>query len=179
MLARMDKSDPAGLIGDILRLGRIASVDLETATAIVECGEITSPNIPWTEWAGAFRTWSPPSVGEQILLLCPEGDIAGGIILRGLNCATFPTPASDENHQIFGTEGLIIKLTASGLEITAPGDVSITGNVAIKGDVTIEGKAAATGLITSDADVNAGSVSLKTHIHTGVTAGAAISGPPQ
>lgn len=150
-----DEDDIPGKIGDVIRLGLVASVDLGAGLAVVTCGEIDSPPCPWVELAGSFRSWRPPSEGEQVLLVCPEGDIAGGIVLRGLFSNSFPAPASDEDHQLFGPDGLVIKLTGDGIEITAPGDVIVHG------------------------DVIADGVSLKNHVHDSVQPGDGISGKPR
>ena len=162
----MEDPDTNGLIGDLLRFGAIASVDLAAATATVQAGDVLSPALPWLEWAGTFRTWSPPSPDEQVLLLCPEGDIAGGVILRGLFSNARPAPASDENPQIHGPAGLVITLTPDGLRIAAPAGVAIEGNVAI------------TGTLTASEDVIGGGISLKTHPHGGVQPGTGQSGGP-
>ncbi|WP_137681167.1 phage baseplate assembly protein V [Aurantiacibacter suaedae] len=175
----MEESDIHGRIGDLIRLGTINSVDLAAATAVFRAGDLTSPPLPWLEWAGAFRSWSPPSAGEQVLLLCPEADIAAGVIVRGLYSSAAPAPASDASHQIHGAAGLVITLTEDGLTITAPGDVTIEGNVAITGHVSIEGDASVTGTMTAETDVVGASVSLKDHKHGGVAAGSALTGKPQ
>lgn len=172
MLSGMDENDIPGLIGDLLRIGTIASVDLAGGVATVETGDVTSPPLPWTEQAGAFRTWSPPSDGEQVILLCPEGDIAGGIILRGLFSNSFPAPASDGNQHIHGAGGLVISLTPDGLLITAPGDVTIEGNITVTGDVGV------IGTVTATTDVVGGGISLKSHTHGGVQSGGAQTSAP-
>jgi len=150
-----DEEDIPGKIGDVIRLGRVVSVDMASALAVVRCGEIESPPCPWTELAGAFRTWCPPTEGEQVLLVCPEGDIAGGVILRGLLSTSFPAPASDDAHRLHGPDGLILKLTGDGIEITAP------GHVRIDGDLTV------TGTVTGETDVIAAGISGKSHTHPG------------
>lgn len=167
MLPGMEDPDTNGLIGDLLRFGTIASVDLAAALAIVEAGDVTSPPLQWIEWAGAFRTFAPPSVGEQVLLLCPEGDIAAAVILRGLYTAANGAPAGDGNPCLTGPAGLSITLTPSGIQIAAPGGVSIEGDVSI------------TGRLTATEDVTGGGISLKSHTHGGVQAGAASSGGPK
>lgn len=175
-----DDEDINGLIGQLIRKGTVQSVDLAAGLAVFEAGEIVSPPLPWIEGAaGAFRTWTPPSVGEQVVLLCPEGDIEGGMILRGLFSNQFPAPSNAAYHSIHGVGGLIMTLTDDGLVITAPagvvveGDLSISGNVAVTGDVT------AAGTVTGDTDVVGGGISLKGHKHGGVAAGAAQTGGPQ
>lgn len=37
--------------------------------------DVVSTWVPWTESAGAVKTWSPPSPGEQIILISPSGEI--------------------------------------------------------------------------------------------------------
>lgn len=165
-----DEDDIAGKIGDLIRLGLIVSVDLAEGLAVVQCGEVMSPPCPWMELAGEFRSWRPPSTGEQVLLVCPEGDIAAGVIMRGLFSTAFPAPASDPNHHFHGPDGLTIKLTGDGIEITAPGDVAITGDVKVTGMIT------ATDIITSDIDVIARpggprEVSLVRHLHASAPTG--------
>lgn len=162
----MDEDDLPGLLGDLLRFGTVETVDLAAATATVAFGDIVSPPLHWLQWSGDFRVWSPPSKGEQVLLLCPEGDIAGGVFLRGLNCAAFPAPASDASHQLHGKDGLVIVLTAAGIQITAPGDVALTGNLNV------------IGTINASEDVLGGGISLKSHTHGSVQSGTSQTGAP-
>jgi phage baseplate assembly protein V len=80
--------------------GSIASVDLAAGRARVEFDEDgwTSDALPWIEVrAGALRTWSPPTVGEQVLVLSPSGEPAAGFILRGIFSTAFPAPSADAN----------------------------------------------------------------------------------
>lgn len=161
-----DDDDIPGLLGDLIRLGTIASVDLAAATATVAIGSVETPPLPWAEWAGDFRSWRPPVEGEQVLVLCPEGDIAGGIIQRGLFTAARPAPSADSTPGLFGKGGLAITLTPDGLQITAPGGVTLTGNLTV------------TGTVTASEDVTGGGISLKSHKHGGVQAGSAQSGAP-
>ena len=66
-----------------------------------------------------------------------------------------------------------ITITAADkIAITAPGGVTIAGDVAVTGDVSI------TGAVTASVDVIAAGISLKTHKHGGVQAGAAQTGVP-
>jgi phage baseplate assembly protein V len=192
-----DNPDYAGLIGDLIRRGTIDSVDLSNATAVAKVGEVLSPPLPWTELAGDFSTWCPPSEGEQIILLCPEGDIAGAVILRGIHSNANPPPITGRRLRIKMPDGttldydpathtLDMDLTGGGkLIIGAPGGVEITGDTKITGDVTLTGDLTqtgnqdVTGTVTASEDVVGGGKSLKGHKHTGVQGGAAISGPPQ
>lgn len=76
-----------------------------------------------------------------------------------------------------------ITLLPSGkMEVVTPSELHITAPESIlDGNMTINGNLHVTGLITSDTDVQAQTVSLLTHITTGVTPGSPtqLSGPPK
>lgn len=81
--------------GFLIRPGTIAEVDLAAALCRVDTGEIRTDFVPWfVPRAGTTIEWSPPSVGEQVLLLSPGGDIHGAFALRGLYSNAFPAPDS-------------------------------------------------------------------------------------
>lgn len=176
-------------IGDLIRKGAIASVDLTAGTATVKIGDIITPELSWCELAGEISTWFPPSVGEQVMVLCMEADIESGVILRGLRTTTFPAPASGARAVLKMPDGatfeydyqaskLIMTLPGSA-ELSAPDGLKITADMDVTGDVKITGKLDASGKITSATDVVTGSISLKNHKHGGVTAGAAKTAVPE
>ncbi len=188
-----DPADTQRLIGDIAREGEVTSVDHAAATCRVRIADdLETGDLPWlAPRAGTTRIWAPPSIGEQVLVLCPEADTARGIVIGGLFCDAAPAPASDDRFRIDMPDGAVfaydhqahrlsITLPAGGtLAVVADGGTSFTGPVAIDGPVTVAGTVDATGIVTSQADVVGGGKSLKSHRHTGVQAGGAISGPPQ
>src|SRR5205085_2193946 len=64
----------------LLRYGTVAEVDLGAARCRVKSGELLSNWVPWfAQRAGQTRHWSPPTVGEQCLLLSPGGDTAAAV----------------------------------------------------------------------------------------------------
>ncbi|HEY0626693.1 MAG TPA: phage baseplate assembly protein V [Allosphingosinicella sp.] len=181
-----NQADFQRMIGDLCRLGTVESVNLEEGTCRVEIGDIVTGDVPWLERrAGKTRTWSPPSVGEQVLFLCPESDAEAGLVLCGLPSNSFTAPSVEEVELIEFEDGttlsydaaahkLVVDMAAGGAaEINAPGGVKIVGNVEITGDLT------ASGTITGTTDVVGAGKSLKSHKHLGVTAGSAVSGAPQ
>lgn len=172
--------DHEQLTGDVLRLGRIASVDHAAGTCTVESGDLVTGQLHWIAFrAGAARLWSPPTVGEQCLVLSPEGDIENGLVLTGIYCDAFPAPSDNPDvvHLEF-TDGAVIAYdqVAHALAVTLPegGTVAIeaTGGVTINGDVTVNGT------VTASTDVVGGGISLKSHKHAGVQAGGAQTGTP-
>ena len=182
-----DPADIQRLIGDLAREGTVVSVDLDAGTVRVEfADDLTTGDIPWLcGRAGKTRVWSPPTPGEQVTVLCPEGDTARGIVIGSLSSDAHPHAASDGSTRIDfedgtwigydpGTRELTAILGTDGkITIVAPGGIRLTGPVTIEGDIDLQGGMNATG------DVVAAGKSLKTHTHTGVQAGGAFSGPPR
>ncbi|MEQ4541139.1 MAG: phage baseplate assembly protein V [Billgrantia sp.] len=86
------------LINNLIRLGTIAEVDHATARVRVKAGELLTAWLPWLEArAGTTRTWSPPTVGEQVVLLSPGGDLAAAVVLTGIYQEAHPAPNSSPN----------------------------------------------------------------------------------
>lgn len=178
--------DPA----DLIRVGTVATVDLAAARVTVRYGdpegeEVESPPVRWSfPRSGDTRIWSPPSVGEQGILLSLDGDIAAAIFLPGIVRDDFPPAGATLEEVLLFKDGariaydpeahvLTAQLPAGSTANIAADQFNITGTVAIDGDVTV------TGTLTAETDVVGGGKSLKDHKHTGVQAGGATSGPPQ
>jgi phage baseplate assembly protein V len=185
--------DAALPIGELIRFGRVAEVD--GGRVVIETGDVRTDQIRWVERrAGETRTYSPHSVGEQVLLLCPDGDIEGAVAIGGIACDDFPLPGDGKRELVQFSDGAVLAydpeshtLDAALPEgatalIVASGGVTLRvqdGGLTIEGDVEINGDLRLTGTATADVDVVGGGKSLKDHKHTGVTAGAGVSGPPQ
>jgi phage baseplate assembly protein V len=182
-----DPADIQRLIGDLAREGTVVSVDHATGTARVQfADDLTTGDIPWVaSRAGATRTWSPPSVGEQVVVLAPEADTARGMIIGSLSSDDHPHPANDPSTLTEYHDGARIGYDPVGHNLTAilPGGATVhidaDGGLTIKGPVTVDGDIRSTGTITADADVVGAGKSLKDHVHLGVQAGGALSGKPQ
>lgn len=169
-------SDPDRLI----RLGAIASVDLASARCTVTLeGDETTPALPWIEAAmGETRAWSPPSIGEQVMLLCPAGELAGAWVLRGLACTAFAPAGTTRIDRITFSDGAVVEYDAAAhaMAVTLSGGGALT--VAAPGGVTITGDVTVTGTLTASVDVLADGKSLKGHKHGGVSTGGGQTGTP-
>lgn len=195
----MHAADIDRRIENLLQLGTVASVDLQAARCTVKVGDLVTAPLPWLEQrAGDTRTWSPPSVGEQVMLLSPGGDPKRATVLRGVYSTAHPAPADAEKlaHTAFA-DGAIVeydavahKLTATlpdgaTADLTAPGGVHITGDTTIIGQLHVTKPAQfdddvdCNKSVTASTDCVGGGISLKDHVHSGVTAGSDPSGPPQ
>lgn len=182
-----DPADIQRLIGDLAREGSIVSVNLTAGTARVQLADdLVTGDIPWlAPRMGDTRVWSPPSEGEQVLVLAPEADVTRGIILGSLSSNARPQPANDKKTLLDFADRALIGYDPDRHALTAylPAGATVMivadGGLHFTGDLTVDGGIHATGKVTADEDVVAAGKSLKLHRHTGVQAGSTISGPPQ
>lgn len=115
-------------VADLIRIGRVVSVDPGTATAVVDFGSLVSPALPVGQLgAGVLQFWWMPSPGEQVLVACEGGDLAQGILVCGIYASNAPSTNANEPQINLGGGRMVIDGT---LEVT--GDV-IADGVSLKG----------------------------------------------
>ncbi|MGC0152675.1 phage baseplate assembly protein V [Chromobacterium vaccinii] len=151
-------ADLSRRIESLIRLGTIAEVDHAARRVRVQSGGLTSNWLPWcARRAGQTRDWDPPTVNEQVVLLCPSGDPAGGVALLALYSDQFDAPSSspDETLRVYPDGARVLynhvtgALSASGIKtatmqaaervtLNVP-ETLITGNVIISGRLTVLG----------------------------------------
>ena len=171
---------------NLLQVGTIAEADYARARVRVLMAGLTSAWLPWlAARAGGDRAWVAPELGEQVLVACPDGDPASGVVLGAIYQASAAAPAAspDITRTIYA-DGAVIEydraahalralLPAGGTAaLVATGGVSITGDVALDGDLAVSGR------ITSDGDQIAAGISAAHHTHGGVEPGNGTTGEP-
>lgn len=144
-------------MASMVRIATIIDVDPGRARAQVTFGGGTKS--AWLHFstgrAGGARIWSPPVAGEQVLVFSPGGDTGQGIIMGSLPSEQFQPPSADgETYQIDLPGGVSISVAGGGISITAPGNITVNG------------------------DVVAGGISLKLHKHSGVDRGGSNTNEP-
>ncbi|WP_333617461.1 phage baseplate assembly protein V [Mixta calida] len=178
------------LLRNLIRIGTVAAVNLDDGVCRVDTGNNTTDWLHWlTVRAGRSRSWSAPSVGEQVLVLCLGGELDTGFVLPGVFSDDNPAPSAsaDALHWSF-PDGAVIEyepdtgaLTATGIQTALiKAAVSITldsplvectqalktatfeliGGGTMKGDVQHSG-----GMLSSNGKV------LHTHQHKGDSGG--------
>ncbi|WP_083951171.1 phage baseplate assembly protein V [Sphingobium abikonense] len=180
------------MAGEAIQYGAVASVDHANATCTVQLGDLETGELPWVaQRAGGARLWSPPSVGEQCVVLCPEGDLANGLVIVGLWSDAFPPPSNSPDvvhlempdgaviRYDHAAHALAVTLPAGGTAtIDAPEGATINADTTINGDLTVNGNLTVNGRVTATDDVLGGGISLKSHKHGGVQAGGAQTQGP-
>jgi hypothetical protein len=114
--------------------------------------------------------------GSQPPMEARMHDLSDGFVLPGVRSQ--PRKINDlstSRAQLRNDAGdTFVELDPAGKAVT----ITAPSGATINADVTINGTLHVTGQITSDADVVTGSISLKNHVHPGVTAGSADTEAP-
>lgn len=158
-----------------IRPGVVAMVQMAPPRVRVQSGELLTDWLPWFETrAGNVRTWCPPSVGEQCLVLSPGGDMAAGWVLVGAPSTANPAPSDSPNiHRTQYPDGTVIDYdhTTHSLQIqlVEDGAASITAT-----SITLNGSVSVVGPSLTHNGTNVGD----THTHNGITPGPASTGGP-
>ncbi|WP_116743620.1 phage baseplate assembly protein V [Janthinobacterium sp. 78] len=175
-----DLSDLLRLLQNLIRLGTIAEV--KGAKARVRLGPtLTTEWLKWTtRRAGSTRTWSAPTVDEQVIVFSPGGDLTRGIIVPALYSQEFDAPeTSDTIHTTHYSDGAVVQydhaahaltatlpggtatITADKVTSNAPstictGDLTIMKNQIVKQSTTVEGATTLNGGVNAKAGAAGG-----------------------
>lgn len=180
------QSEVERMVSNMIRVGKIKELDEKNARVKVETAGLTTDWLPFgTPRAGETREWNPPEKDEQVVLLCPYGDLGQAIVGHSIYQDKFASPG-DKKHITKKTykdgtsisydrekheynvemhEGGKFNITAGNGTLTLTKDkltFSIGGTkIEIgSGGINISGK------VTCDADVVASGISLVNHTHS-------------
>jgi len=137
----MDLTELSRLVANLIRVGTIHSVDLAAVRVRVQTGQLVTQWLPWLERrAGETTTWDPPTIGEQCIVFSPSGELAGGIVLTGLNSDSIPPPShAGEKHVIKFPDGATFSYdhAASHLEISGVKTATLIASESITHDTPL------------------------------------------
>lgn len=138
-------------IANVLSVGTVVSIENDTGRARVRIGDLETPPIPVMQLrSGTIRMHWMPSVGEQITLAAPSGDMARAFIMGSLP-----------------VDGNMVAPDAKSPTMDlGGGTLRVIGNLYVDGDIEVTG------------DVTASGVSLVHHTHGGVQSGGADTEEP-
>ncbi|WP_321392839.1 phage baseplate assembly protein V [Emcibacter sp.] len=181
------------LLTSMIRIGKVVAADYAAARVTVQIGDITTAPLPFmTQRAGENRNWSPVEVGEQVLLVCPSGDIDQAVVVGSLYQTSYPAPQSlpTVTTMVFKdgaeieydrvTHKLVANLPSGGtFDVTADGGITLNGDVTINGNTAVNGDVNVDGLIDATGEITGSGIDLSTHTHSGVASGSSSTGGPQ
>lgn len=162
-IAGMNIADLIRRIENLIRPGVIAEVQhTPLRVRVATGGLLTGWLMVFAQRAGEDRTWDPPSVNEQCLVLCPSGNPEQAFALVGLYGEDSPAPDdSPDRHRRAYRDGAVIEYdTASHAlraELPKGGTFELiaTGGSRIVGPVRIEGALHATEAVSTDSTLHA------------------------
>lgn len=138
-------------IGNVLQTGTIVSIDNATGRARVRIGDLeTIPLQVMQIRSGTIRLHWMPSVGEQVTVAAPSGDMARAFVMGSL-------PVSGN---------MVAPDAGSPTMDLGGGTLRVIGTLYVDGDIEVTG------------DVVASGISLVTHTHGGVIPGGANTAEP-
>jgi phage baseplate assembly protein V len=150
----MDIAELSRKLENMIRIGTIAEIDHAARRVRVDSGALTTD---WLKWragrAGATLTWEPPTLGEQVMILSPSGELANGIVMPSIYSDAHDAPdSSPDTHVTQYQDGAVVSYNHNS------GALSVTGiksaSIAASGNVSVE-CAAATVNCTGKAAVTA------------------------
>lgn len=145
-------------IENMIRIGTIFDVDLIARRVRVKSGGVDTGWLKWRSGrAGATREWNPPTIGEQVMILSPSGEISGGIVIPSIYSDEHDAPSSSPDMHVTdypdGAQisynhatgallavGIRTALVQASESVTAETPlVHCTGDVTIAGSLTVDG----------------------------------------
>lgn len=179
----MDLSDLQRRLENLIRIGTIAHVDLSDTAAPrvrVQDGALLTAWLPFGSLrAGTARLWSAPTVGEQVVVLAPSGELGSAVVFGSLFCSNTPAPSSAANMHILdfadGTRWTHDdKASASVFEGMRTVLIDAKDSITLRAPQTlVASNISTTGTLTNNGK-NVGS----THQHSGIVPGPANTGTP-
>lgn len=95
-----DVSELNRQLNNVVRIGTIKQLDLANARAKVSVAGCTTDWLPWgTNRAGKRRDWSPPVIGEQVVLFAPYGDLGQAVIGPSIFQEDHAAPAASADQE--------------------------------------------------------------------------------
>lgn len=134
-------------VANIVRTGTVTHVDHSAIPPLVRVQLTEGGSTDWRPYielrAGKTGTWNPPTAGECVVFLSPDGMTEGGYALPGVPTESHPTPSSDPNKTVTKyPDGAIVEYdhSAHKLKVTLPPDG--TADIEVPDAITVKCKTA-------------------------------------
>lgn len=106
-----------------VNLGVVTAINPGAGRARVQIGDLASPELLVAQLrAGALSFWWMPTVGEQVLVACPSGDVAQGVIICSVYAGNAPS-----------ADPAVPMIDLAGGKMVVNGNIEVTGDVIASG----------------------------------------------
>lgn len=183
----MKQAESARLLQNLIRVGTVIQVDYVQYVARVKTGANKTDWIRWgVQRAGDAQTWWAPSVGEQVVILSPGGDLENAFIAFSLyGSEALPPDTSQTSHVTCYPDGAKESYDpASGMKnitgiknalVDASGTLTLNlSRLIINAEVVINGN-----ITQGGGKMSSNGVVVDAHVHSGVMSGGSKTGGPQ
>ena len=85
----------------MIRPGAVKSFDAGTNTAVLDVGLDTHA----VDLGSHVAHWGPLAAGQQVTLLCPDGELSNAVVIPGGYCDGFAKPSDRPDEQAFVPPG--------------------------------------------------------------------------
>lgn len=189
-----DVSELNRQIANLVRIGSVAELDVTNARVKLSVSGLTTDWLPWAAArAGKTRTWSPPQIGEQVIMVSPFGDMGQAVVVGSLFQDESPAPAASKDQETTvypdgstvdynsATNTLTVTVAAGGnvvvnckvATINAETSVTLdTPEAVVTGNLTVQGSTSVQAIVSRDKDISS------THTHGGVQSGSGSTSIP-
>ncbi|MCX4025047.1 phage baseplate assembly protein V [Endozoicomonas sp. SM1973] len=136
-------------LANLVLIATVSDVDFERSLVQATSAELVTGWLPWvTHRAANDVSYWAPEIGEQVVVLNPQGEPALGVVLPALYQNKFP--ALDQRpsiHRVMYADGAIVEYdreisrlvvqlpTAGTVHIVSPSGLSIEGDVYVEGQI--------------------------------------------
>ncbi|WP_116963091.1 phage baseplate assembly protein V [Fastidiosibacter lacustris] len=123
-------------LNNLVRVGTV--IETNDTRLKVKLGDNSTGWLPWvTQRTGDCVTWWKPSVGEQVLVLSPSGELNNGIVLPAIYTKNQPTLNQNEHTTVYkdGTR-ISYDYAQKKLSVNCVGDIEITAAKMLTADIT-------------------------------------------
>lgn len=154
-----DLSELLRLLLNVIRIGTIADADYAGQRVRVDVGGNVTDWRPWATYrAGDAQTWWPPGIGEQVILLSPEGDLNQAIAFPAIYSNKAKPPSTNPAHHTTQyADGAVIQYDSAAHTLTAilptgssatikadqitadAPDTTCTGNLTVQKNLVVNG----------------------------------------
>ncbi|QDL32720.1 phage baseplate assembly protein V [Serratia liquefaciens] len=131
----MDAAELIRLLENLIRVGVVTEIDEDAWRVRVASGGLDATWLRWNaQRAGAFNIWVPPSIGEQVWLVCIGGNPETAIIGGSLYSNAHPAPGGSRNEMVItAPDGAKFRYDAdaSALEVSGVKTAKVSAEVKI------------------------------------------------